>query len=330
LIEIDEELYAVVVRAGGVHMHALGPLAAVVKELDALRFALRRLGRSGGSPERAAAAATSAAGTSATFSGDRLDALLLRPLSRELGDGPLVVVPTGALHALPWGLLPTCRGRPVTVAPSATLWLRAQARARTAREAPEGRDARKQAQRVVLVAGPGLAGAAGEVASLRRRYPGAQRFTPRTATVEAVLSALDGASLAHIAAHGRFRTDNPLFSSLTLADGPLMVYDIERMRRAPRQIVLSACDSGVSGVRPGDELMGLAAALFAQQASTLVASVVPVSDEATRPLMLRYHKALQATGSPAAALASVGEAEARGDPAAYAAAAAFVCFGAGW
>jgi CHAT domain-containing protein len=183
---------------------------------------------------------------------------------------------------------------------------------------------------VVLVAGPGLAGAAGEVASLRRRYPGAQRFTPRTATVEAVLSALDGASLAHIAAHGRFRTDNPLFSSLTLADGPLMVYDIERMRRAPRQIVLSACDSGVSGVRPGDELMGLAAALFAQQASTLVASVVPVSDEATRPLMLRYHKALQATGSPAAALASVGEAEARGDPAAYAAAAAFVCFGAGW
>jgi CHAT domain-containing protein len=109
-----------------------------------------------------------------------------------------------------------------------------------------------------------------------------------------------------------------------------MVYDIERMRRAPRRIVLSACDSGVSGVRPGDELMGLAAALFAQEATTLVASVVPVSDEATRPLMLRYHKALEATGSPAAALASVGESRAGGDPATYAAAAAFVCFGAGW
>jgi CHAT domain-containing protein len=148
--------------------------------------------------------------------------------------------------------------------------------------------------------------------------------------VESVLSALDGASLAHIAAHGRFRADNPLFSSLVLADGPLMVYDIERMRRAPRQIVLSACDSGVSGVRPGDELMGLAAALFAQKASTLVASVVPVSDEATRPLMLRYHKALQATGSPAAALARVGQAALGDDSAAYAAAAAFVCFGAGW
>jgi hypothetical protein len=46
--------------------------------------------------------------------------------------------------------------------------------------------------------------------------------------------------------------------------------------------------------------------------------------------MLRYHKALQATGSPAAALARVGQAAVGDDPAAYAAAAAFVCFGAGW
>jgi hypothetical protein len=321
LVEVDGDLHAVTVRAGGVHLHTLGPLAEVARELDALHFALRRLARAGTSAVALSSPRLAAAGTSAAFSADRLDALLLRPLGRELGEGSLVVVPTGALHALPWGLLPSCRGRPVSVGPSATLWHRAQTRA------PE---AREREDRVVLVAGPGLPGAAAEIASLRRRYPGARSFTPRTARVEAVLSALDGASLAHIAAHGRFRTDNPLFSSLVLADGPLMVYDIERMRRAPRRIVLSACDSGVSGVRPGDELMGLAAALFAQEATTLVASVVPVSDEATRPLMLRYHKALEATGSPAAALASVGESRAGGDPATYAAAAAFVCFGAGW
>jgi CHAT domain-containing protein len=148
--------------------------------------------------------------------------------------------------------------------------------------------------------------------------------------VEEVLSALDGASLAHIAAHGRFRADNPLFSSLVLGDGPLMVYDVERMQRAPRQIVLSSCDSGVSGVRPGDELMGLAAALFAREARTLVASVVPVSDQAIRPLMVRYHDALRATGSPAEALARAGRSAVGGDPAAYAASAAFVCFGSGW
>ena len=322
LVDADGELHAVTVRAGGVHLQALGTLAEVGHELDALHFALRRLARAGASASSSVfSARLAAAGTAAAFSADRLDALLLRSLGRELGEGPLVVVPTGALHALPWGLLPSCRGRPVSVGPSATLWHRAQTRA------PE---TSRRERRVVLVAGPGLPGAAGEVASLRRRYPGARTFTPTTARVEAVLSALDGASLAHIAAHGRFRTDNPLFSSLVLADGPLMVYDIERMRRAPRRIVLSACDSGVSGVRPGDELMGLAAALFAQEATTLVASVVPVSDEATRPLMLRYHRALEASGSPAAALASVGESRAGDDPASYAAAAAFVCFGAGW
>lgn len=317
LLELDGALHAVTVRAGGVRLHALGPLTPIANELDALHFALRRLARAGASPERIAAA-----GQSATLSVERLDRLLFKLLRKDLGDEALVMVPTGALHALPWGLLPACRGRPVCVTPSATLWHRAQARA--SERSP------RHGERVVLVAGPGLPGAAAEVASLRRRYPSATSFTPRSAKVEAVLSALDGASLAHVAAHGRFRADNPLFSSLVLGDGPLMVYDIERIRRAPRQIVLSACDSGVSGVRPGDELMGLAAALFAQGAATLVASVVPVPDAATRGLMVGYHRALASTGSPAAALAEVGASQVAGDPARYAAAGAFVCFGSGW
>src|SRR5919199_284596 len=78
-----------------------------------------------------------------------------------------------------------------------------------------------------------------------------------------VAHAMDGARLVHVACHGTFRSDNPLFSSLTLADGPLTVYDIEALARAPRRLVLSACESGLSSVRPGDELMGLTASLAA-------------------------------------------------------------------
>ena len=48
-----------------------------------------------------------------------------------------------------------------------------------------------------------------------------------------VLGALDGAPLAHIAAHGTFRADSPLFSSLRMDDGPLTVHDFERLGRAP-------------------------------------------------------------------------------------------------
>ena len=46
-----------------------------------------------------------------------LDHALLRPLSSLLADRQLVVVPYGQLQALPWPMLPSCAGRPLTVAP---------------------------------------------------------------------------------------------------------------------------------------------------------------------------------------------------------------------
>ena len=88
--------------------------------------------------------------------------------------------------------------------------------------------------------------------------------------------------------------------------------------------MLSACDSGLWGVRQGDELMGLASALFALGTATLIASVVPVPDEAVRPVMVRFHADLRAGRRPAEALAMATQRAA--DPVA---AAAFVCFGAG-
>src|SRR5690606_26670031 len=101
---------------------------------------------------------------------------------------------------------------------------------------------------------------------------------------------LDGAELAHFAAHCEFRADNPLFSNLQLADGPLTVYDLERLRRPPRQLVFAACESGRSAVAPGDELMGLSAAVLALGTRGLVAGVVEVPDGSTAELMLVLHR----------------------------------------
>jgi len=64
--------------------------------------------------------------------------------------------------------------------------------------------------------------------------------------VRAVALAFERRRLAHVAAHGTFRADNPQFSSLHLADGPLTVYDLERIVRPPEWIVLSACEAGRS------------------------------------------------------------------------------------
>ena len=155
--------------------------------------------------------------------------------------------------------------------------------------------------------------------------PGATVLTGRDATVEATLAALDGATLAHVACHGRFRADSPLFSSLELADGPLTALDIQGLRRAPDVLVLSACDVALSERHPGDELLGLSAALLASGTRTIVASVVPVPDAAARRLMLAFHRRLAAGASPAAALAEA-QAGLRADQRALA---GFLCLGVG-
>ncbi len=74
-----------------------------------------------------------------------------------------------------------------------------------------------------------------------------------------------------MAAHGSFRTDNPLFSSLLLARRAAdRVRDLERLGSAPRTIMLAACDSALSTAGPGDEMTGLAAALLAVGASAVI------------------------------------------------------------
>ena len=71
-----------------------------------------------------------------------------------------------------------------------------------------------------------------------RIYGDATVLTGTAATAAAVMHALDGATVAHLACHGHFRSDSPLFSSLELADGPLSGYQLQRLRRAPELIVL--------------------------------------------------------------------------------------------
>jgi tetratricopeptide (TPR) repeat protein len=321
LIELEGNLYVVVIEGRRPRLYNLATVDDVASELAALRFALRRLARGHGRP-----ASLEAAERSAIYAAARLDDLLTRPLRAHLLERPLVIVPTGALHALPWAALPSLAGRPLTVTPAAAFWHGAQGKG--AQGAVAGMPRAPVPGRTVLVAGPGLADAVQEVDALAPHYPGAKLLRHKQATVERITAALDGADLAHIAAHGSFRADNPLFSFLKLADGRLTVYDLQTLERAPTTLVLSACESGLSSVSPGDELMGLASALFALGTRTLIASVVPVPDAATRTLMLTVHRWLRAGLTPSVALARAQAGTTSPGIASMAAAAGFVCFGA--
>jgi hypothetical protein len=237
-----------------------------------------------------------------------LDQLLLTPLS--LPDAPVVLVPPGRLAALPWADLPTLKGRPLTVAPSAAAWLGAHARFRN-RSGP-----------VVAIAGPGLGRAEQEVAGVAQHWLGCETLTGTKATGEAFLSTINGAQLVHVAAHGHHERESPLFSSIRLVDGPVVGYDLDRVAQPPQQVVLSACELGQATVRPGDEALGLTRALLHSGTSTIIAGVAKVSDEGAADLMLDYHRRLATGAAPAYALADALQAAAEPIP--------FACFGAGW
>jgi tetratricopeptide (TPR) repeat protein len=273
VIELDGTLYAVTVRRSGLRLHTVGSSADAAREVAYARFLLQRLAIGRPVPHAGQALADTAA---------RLEKALLATAADGLADGPVVIIPSPRLHAIPWGLLPSLRERPVSVSPSATAWLRT-------RSTPEPAD-----HQVTLVRGPGLPFAEAEIKSLAGLYPRATVLAGRDATTGRVLAGLNGAWLAHIAAHGTFRVDNPLFSDLLLEDGPLTVYDIEGIPSAPYRLVLSACDSGRGAAVGADELLGVATSLLPRGTAGIVAAIVPVNDEATGSLMSSVHEAMAA------------------------------------
>jgi tetratricopeptide (TPR) repeat protein len=317
LIELahhDGKVHAVVVGPSGLRHRRLADLAATSRELTHLRMAMRRLAFSSATEQMGAGA-----DQQLDRSARRLDDLLIAPLAPLIGTGPLVIVPTGELHATPWSVLPSLEGRPLLVAPSAQIWLDVTARQATGPTPSPSPDDR---QSVVIVAGPGLVGADEEAKALADMYPDARLLSGDEAGVAEVISAIEGAGVAHIAAHSSFRADNGLWSSIQLSDGPLTVYELERLRRPPRTVVLSACQSGMSTVRPGDEIMGLVAALLSLGTTTVVASVLPLDDRASTATMVEFHRRLQTGGNPSTALAAAqAHTGIRGGG-------AYVCFGA--
>jgi CHAT domain-containing protein len=143
-----------------------------------------------------------------------------------------------------------------------------------------------------------------------------------------VLGAIDGAWLVHIAAHGSFRADSPLFSSLRMDDGPLTVHDFERLRRAPYRLILPCCDSGLLAPAGADELLGLTSTLVPLGTAGIVAAVAPVNDKAAACLMIRLHRALRDGRSLSEALRDARR-ELGNDPVQVATGLSFIALGAG-
>ena len=240
----------------------------------------------------------------------RLDELLFAGFDHSWDR--VVVCPVGTGYNLPWSLLPTLREKRFVLTPSIAAYLRCQ------------RIEPVESGRVVAVAGPRLDLAEDEAHQVIAAHGGGDVLTGSGADAHHVRQAISGAEIAHIACHGRFEVESPMFSSLELHGGPMFVHEFERLRPCPRVTVLSACHAG-SHTSPAErEILGLSASLVAAGARSVVAATFAVPDSAATVAMMRaIHDSLASGADVASALQS-----ARGrDPLLGG---AFVCHGAGW
>jgi CHAT domain-containing protein len=224
--------------------------------------------------------------------------LLIAPLQTEIANATrLIVVPHGALHAIPFGALwdgerYVIERREIVVVPSASVF--AQVKARQPATDSGG----------ALVVGvpdelaPRIAAEAEEVGAVLDARP----ILASAATVDRVRGAAPNARIVHLACHGRFDAANPMASGLKLADRWLTVRDVYGLRLNGPLVTLSGCETGKAAVGSGDELLGLVRAFFAAGASSLLLSLWVADDEGTTSMMGDFYRALREGTSPAAAL----------------------------
>jgi CHAT domain-containing protein/tetratricopeptide (TPR) repeat protein len=223
---------------------------------------------------------------------------LLQPIERRLGDRHLVIVPHRALHYVPFHALHdgdqyVVQRRSVSYAPSAAVLLHCL-------ELPQR--AIEQAL-LVGVADEQIPRVRDEVKAIAEILPRSTVLLDADATAAALRDLAPCADVLHLACHGQFRPDNPLFSSLHLGDGWMTVRDAYELDLGCALVTLSACETGVSAVAPGEELMGLARGFFSAGTASLLVSLWTVDDTSTAELMTGVYRGLRDGLRPADALA---------------------------
>lgn len=168
-----------------------------------------------------------------------------------------------------------------------------------------------------------------EAESLKQEFNTARLVMREQATKE-ILQTVNGPRFLHIATHGAFldagaenvessmrnltmlensllddeviRSTNPLLRSYlffagsnnTDHQGTMTALELASIDLwGTKQVVLSACDTGVGEVKAGDGVYGLRRALLLAGSESQIMSLWPVSDEATRQLMVQYYRSLK-------------------------------------
>ena len=291
---LDEEILAFVVTNESVAVvRKLGVLSEVAEEIRRFRFQIDTFRYGSDSIRRHLPLLTSRAQKHLVSLYD----VLFRKLETLVGKRRVVIVPDRALHYLPFQALHNganylLEDHEISYAPSAMVLQQCLDKPTTGFESAL----------LIGVADEQIPKVREEIETIARVFTNASCFVDEAATSENLRHNAAGADVVHLSCHAQFRADNPLFSALQLQDGWLTVRDATNLQLDCGLVTLSACETGVNLVAPGEELIGLTRGFFSAGAPSVLISLWTVDDQATADLMEEFYRQLRRNQTPSSAL----------------------------
>jgi CHAT domain-containing protein len=231
---------------------------------------------------------------------EALSRQIYAPVAGLVRGRALTIVPQGPLHYVPFAALASSgrllvEDHDLRVLPSASVLTLLKPG--------------KAVSRSLILGNPALGDASLDLAFAQEEAKAVSRILPdstlllrEAATAEAVKASGSRFDLLHFAAHGLFDPDHPLDSAIFLSgkDGRLRVADLYSLSLDTDLVTLSACESALSTISKGDDMVGFTRGLLFAGSRSILSSLWKVDDEATRDLMVRFYTGLSGQGKAAA------------------------------
>ncbi len=222
---------------------------------------------------------------------------LIEPIRGRISGKHIIFVPHGILHSLPFhalfdGQQYLIDAASISYAPSASVYALCQ-----------GRQAATGNSSLVLGVPDAQAPSINEeVSAVASAMQPAQVFVGEAATEQVLREWGPKSRWIHLATHGNFRSDNPMFSGIRLSHSYLNLLDLYELRLPAELVTLSGCATGLNVVAAGDEILGLSRGLLGAGAQCLMLTLWDVHDLSTAEFMSCFYRRLQGSQSKAQAL----------------------------
>jgi CHAT domain-containing protein len=290
---LKDQFIASIVTRDGLEIIPLTPVSRVVNLLRLFHFQISKF--------------TLGADYTQTFEQSMLESVqahlrqlydeVLAPLRGCLHVKHLVIVPHGVLHYLPFhalfdGAAYIIDSFTISYAPSASIFAHCQ-------EKPAHTSSGTLVLGVPDAQAPFILE---EVQSVARILPDAELIVGPEASAQVLREQGSHSRLIHIATHGKFRQDNPMFSGIRLGDAYLNLYDLYQLKLKADLVTLSGCATGMNVVTAGDELLGLIRGLLYAGAQSLLLSLWDVHDQTTADFMACFYRRMRDGKGMASAL----------------------------